>query len=183
MKATQDPITLRDGRTLVIQPMLPEHAGTYRAYMMALAEESPWTGTMAHEVKEVDVLKERFEKDQENECSWGIGAFDERGQVIADCCWNSIPYDKFRHVATLGIGILEPWRGAGLGRILMERAIAAAREHEIVQKIELGVFSENTIARSLYDSLGFSVEGSRKRAIRQPDGEYCDDIVMGLWVG
>ena len=183
MKTTEDSVVLRDGRALTIRSILPEHAETYRTYMMGLADESPWSGTMAHEVKDVDALKERFEKDRENAGAWGVGAFDDNMQLIADCSWNSIPYDKFRHVATLGIGILKPWRGVGLGRLLMDRAIAAARESEVVQKIELGVFSENTIARSLYDSLGFSIEGSRKRAIRQPDGQYCDDVVMGLWVG
>jgi ribosomal protein S18 acetylase RimI-like enzyme len=183
MNSSDQSVTLRDGRALSIRRMLPEHAERYRAYMIELAEESPWTGTLAHEVKDVDKLQERFEKDLDNECSWGVGAFDEVGNVIADCCWNSIPYDKFRHVATLGIGILAPWRGVGLGRILMEQSIQAASDNEIVQKIELGVFSDNTIARSLYESLGFEIEGSRKRAIRQPDGEFCDDVVMGLWVG
>jgi len=177
-------ITLRDGRSIRLGPVEPDHAGSYRAYMIELADESPWTGTLSHEVKDEESQRDRFEKIREHPTQWVMGAFDpQSNQIVADCSWDSIDYDKFRHVASLGIGILEPWRGVGLGRILMERGIQAARANPIVQKVELGVISDNQIARALYESLGFGVEGIRKRAVKQPSGEYCDDVVMGLWVG
>tara|TARA_R110000868_G_scaffold119469_2_gene317033 strand:+ start:375294 stop:375857 length:564 start_codon:yes stop_codon:yes gene_type:complete len=184
MQPETELITLRDGRSIRLGPVEPEHAGLYRAYMMELADESPWTGTLSHEVKDEKGQRERLEKLRESPTEWVMGAFDpESNQLIADCGWHSIDYDKFRHVASLGIGILEPWRGVGLGRILMERGIQAARENAIVQKVELGVISDNQIARDLYESLGFGVEGIRKRAVKQPSGEFCDDVVMGLWIG
>jgi ribosomal protein S18 acetylase RimI-like enzyme len=45
-------------------------------------------------------------------------------------------------------------RGRGLGRALMEAAIAAARERG-ADRIELGTSETDTAARGLYESLGF----------------------------
>ena len=46
-------------------------------------------------------------------------------------------------------------RGRGLGRALMERAMQAAREQG-AQHMELGTSEDDTAARGLYESLGFS---------------------------
>jgi ribosomal protein S18 acetylase RimI-like enzyme len=45
-------------------------------------------------------------------------------------------------------------RGHGMGRALMEAALAAARERG-ADRIELGTSETDTAARSLYESLGF----------------------------
>jgi len=47
-------------------------------------------------------------------------------------------------------------RGKGLGRVAMEAAEAWTKEHG-GQRIALNVFGPNTVARSLYDSLGYQV--------------------------
>jgi ribosomal protein S18 acetylase RimI-like enzyme len=46
-------------------------------------------------------------------------------------------------------------RGQGLGRALMERAIAFARDHG-ADYMDLGTGETDTAARALYESLGFS---------------------------
>lgn len=184
MNVRDEQITLRDGRAIRLGPVLPEHAGMYRAYMMEFADESPWSGTMSDEVQDEDAQRERFEKCKDDPAHYVLGAFDvESGRLIADCCMHTNKHKKVRHVTVLGIGILKAWRAEGLGRTMMERAISAAREDAEIHKIELGVFSENKIAFSLYESLGFVYEGAKKRALRQPDGSYMDDVIMGLWVG
>lgn len=183
MKTIEETVTLRDGRAIRLGRVLPEHAGMYRAYMMEIADESPWTGTLSDEVKDEESQRERFEKSKDDPAHYALGAFEvDSGKLIADCCLDVNKYKKVRHVAMLGIGIIDSWRGAGLGRIMMDRAIQAAREDEEIHKIELGVFAENAIAIKLYESLGFEHEGVRKRALRQPDGTFMDDVIMGLWV-
>ena len=48
-----------------------------------------------------------------------------------------------------------------------------------LHRVELDVLSVNTRALSLYENLGFRVEGRRRDAYR--DGErWCDAIDMGL---
>jgi ribosomal protein S18 acetylase RimI-like enzyme len=46
-------------------------------------------------------------------------------------------------------------RGRGIGRALMEAALAAARERG-ADRIELGTSEDDVAARALYESLGFS---------------------------
>lgn len=181
-------IELRDGRSVRLGPIEPDHAECYRAYMVTLCSQTAWTGTLPDEVKDLEKQRERFEKlasqTPEDAREWVLGVFDAgSGAIVGDCGWHCIDYRKFRHVASLGIGILDHYHGVGLGRILMERAISAAKDDPRVLKIELGVFAENMIARRLYDSLGFEIEGVRKNALQQEDGEFMDDVVMGLWLG
>ena len=156
--------------------------------MVTLCRQTPWTGTLPDEVKDIEKQRERFEKAANQSPGdageWILGAFDaDTGEIVGDCSWRCIDYKKFRHVASLGIGILDRYHGVGLGRLLMERAISAARADPCVLKIELGVFAGNSIARKLYDSLGFEIEGIRKNALQQEDGVFMDDVVMGLWLG
>jgi ribosomal protein S18 acetylase RimI-like enzyme len=59
-------------------------------------------------------------------------------------------------------------RGRGIGRAVMERAMALARE-EGADTMDLGTGEDDTVARALYESLGFDNRESR------PDGpvNYC----------
>lgn len=84
-----------------------------------------------------------------------------------------------RHEVVLGITVAREWRGQGVGKKLMAAAIAWARGIGIVTRIELIVFARNEVARHLYERCGFEVEGCLRRAIYR-DGEYFDDLVMGL---
>lgn len=84
-----------------------------------------------------------------------------------------------RHAAVLGITVAQEWRGLGIGRRLMEYAIAWARETHIITRIELHVFARNKGAIHLYESCGFGTEGIRRRAVIR-DGEPLDDLVMAL---
>ena len=84
-----------------------------------------------------------------------------------------------RHEAVLGTSVAREWRGKGVGKRLMARVIKWARGTGIITRIELVVFFRNEVARHLYESFGFEVEGRLRRAVLR-DGEYHDNLVMGL---
>lgn len=84
-----------------------------------------------------------------------------------------------RHSAVLGITVARDWRGQGVGHRLLDQAIRWARDTGIISRVELHVFARNTGAIRLYEAFGFVVEGRRREAILR-DGEYLDDLVMGL---
>ena len=71
------------------------------------------------------------------------------------------------------------WREQGIGRQLMSHGIHWARSTGIITRIELHVFARNDRAIRLYQALGFVEEGRRREAVIR-DGEYLDDLVMGL---
>lgn len=81
-----------------------------------------------------------------------------------------------RHVGELGMGILKPFRGQGIGRRLLETTLHAAQEYGL-ERIELNVYASNTRAFALYRKCGFVQEGIKKRG-RYADGVYDDVIIM-----
>ena len=90
---------------------------------------------------------------------------------------------RVSHVTAFGMSIAVPYRHQGIGGALLDDFIARMRARKELKKIELHVHVSNSIARRLYESRGFIVEGIRKDAIKVGNGRYIDDILMGLWLG
>jgi len=88
------------------------------------------------------------------------------------------PHPASHHVADLGLMVAASHRRRGIGRALLERTVAWARERD-VEKLELHVFPHNEPAIALYESFGFVREGYRRRHYRR-GGEYVDAILMAF---
>jgi len=101
---------------------------------------------------------------------------DER--VVGWCDIVRVPMEGFNHTGRLGMGLLGPYRGQGIGRRLAEAAIAAAKDSGMT-RIELEVMASNQNAIRLYEKLGFVHEGV-KRGARHLDGAWEDHILMAL---
>lgn len=84
----------------------------------------------------------------------------------------------YRHRGTLGVGLLQGWRGRGIGRLLIERAIDAARAADMT-RIELTVRCDNETAIRLYEKVGFRREGYH-RGTDRIDGVLFDTLSMAL---
>ncbi|NWK57422.1 GNAT family N-acetyltransferase [Verrucomicrobiaceae bacterium N1E253] len=82
------------------------------------------------------------------------------------------------HVGHLGMGVIQEFRGKGIGRKLLQVTLDDAFAKG-VERVELEVFSSNARARALYLDMGFEWEGCKKRG-RCHDGEYEDIVIMGL---
>lgn len=83
------------------------------------------------------------------------------------------------HSVALGISVRKDWRDQGVGTALMTRAIEWARRKEGVSRIELEVFTDNARAIHLYQRMGFTAEGLRRRAFIK-DGATIDCLMMAL---
>jgi ribosomal protein S18 acetylase RimI-like enzyme len=77
------------------------------------------------------------------------------------------------------IYLLSRFQGAGVGRRLVELAIADARTRRS-DRILLGVYVGNERAIRFYRRLGFVVCGARKFRVGARD---CDDHIMSLDLG
>ncbi|MFF2039163.1 GNAT family N-acetyltransferase [Kitasatospora sp. NPDC058170] len=87
------------------------------------------------------------------------------------------PLASNRHVRQIqGLAVDSAARGRGVGRALVGAACAAA-EAEGARRITLRVLGHNAPARRLYESCGFTVEGSLSEEFLL-DGRYVDDIWM-----
>jgi RimJ/RimL family protein N-acetyltransferase len=86
------------------------------------------------------------------------------------------PHPASRHVADLGLMVAAAYRRRGIGRALLEQAVAWAKRAG-VRKLELHVFPWNEPAVALYESFGFVREGLRLGHYLR-DGAEVDAILM-----
>lgn len=104
-----------------------------------------------------------------------------QGQLVGWADITPASRDATRHIGTLGMGVLEPHRGKGVGCRLLETVIEHAWRTGL-RRIELEVFVDNHPAVALYEKLGFEYEG-RLRMARLIDGVYRDVYRMALLHG
>jgi ribosomal protein S18 acetylase RimI-like enzyme len=106
---------------------------------------------------------------------------------VAGCLAGSAAIQRLRpgmlsHVATLSVGVDPRYQGRGLGRLLVERALAwtdgPGCADPPVSRIELSVRADNPRAIALYRSLGFELEATRRGYVRSPGGALIDDHIM-----
>ena len=90
---------------------------------------------------------------------------------------------KVRHRADYGVAILKEWRGMGIGKILLEVMIDWARKNSVIELMQLEVYAENQVARSMYRQAGFVEDGYQKNAFKNDEGIYFDNVLMTLYVG
>lgn len=76
-----------------------------------------------------------------------------------------------------GISIRAAFRGQGYGRLLMQTVLTEAERVLPIRMIVLKHFGDNTIARKLYESLGFTEVGRIPQGLLH-NGEYVDDVIM-----
>lgn len=168
---------LKDGRTAVIRRAVPGDAETLIRNINEIGAEEEW------------ILTESVAQDVKREREW-IRGFDNTwsvlyvvevdGRVVGQIDARISRFRKARHVASLGIAILKDYRSLGLGRALMDRALAWMKDRN-VEKAVLEVFSTNERAITLYRKLGFEIEGSKKRQFKIR-GAYVDDVMMAKWL-
>ncbi len=83
------------------------------------------------------------------------------------------------HVLTItGIAVDPAFQRRGVGRMLLEAAVAEARVRG-VRRVTLRVLAHNEAAVRLYEQGGFVVEGVLRGEFFL-DGRYVDDLLMAL---
>ncbi len=173
----KEDVVLRDGRKVHVRPSTLDDAEPLLDNINRVCAE------------EVYLLMDRVAYDLDAERQW-LSEFDGERNVLfvatsgvdivgqADC--HGGEHSKTRHAGLIGIAIRDGWREVGLGEVLMLRILEWMRARGF-HKAHLSVFATNTRARRLYESLGFEVEGVRRRQFRIR-GEFADEIIMGLWL-
>ena len=95
-------------------------------------------------------------------------------KVVGWCDVSLVMGESRAHIGVLGVGLLPAFRHQGLGRKLMEAAIAKSWSNGLT-RIELNVREDNHNAKSLYERLGFENEGLHRR------GSVVGDEVHNVW--
>jgi ribosomal protein S18 acetylase RimI-like enzyme len=92
-----------------------------------------------------------------------------------------IPLPSHSHVLIMnGLAVAPDHQGQGLGRRLVEATKEEARRRG-ARKLTLRVLGPNIVARALYESCGFEVEGVLRGEFHL-EGRDVDDALMAWWV-
>ena len=86
--------------------------------------------------------------------------------------------ETMAHGGVLGMGIVEGYRGRGIGAALIRATLERAKAVGLT-RVELTVREDNLRAKTLYEKAGFAVEGVKRKAALF-EGKYFDLILMSL---
>jgi ribosomal protein S18 acetylase RimI-like enzyme len=101
-----------------------------------------------------------------------------KSAVIGWCDISPFHWSLHAHAGVLGVGVLSEFRGQGVGKALIVAAIEKAKAIGLT-RIELVVREENMRAITLYEHVGFAVEGLKRHSTRI-EGRYYNDFLMAL---
>jgi RimJ/RimL family protein N-acetyltransferase len=102
----------------------------------------------------------------------------EDNKKLAGYIWGNIfTTNRKKHCMYLAVAILQEYTGKGYGTKLMNTLEKQAIESGI-NRLELEVSKENKVAISLYQKIGFEVEGVKRSAFLV-NGNYEDELIMG----
>ncbi len=161
---------------MIIRALGPQDAEAYRALMLEAYGAYPQAFTSSVAERAAMPLS-WWEKRLDSPLDRLLGAFD--GHVLAGIV--GLAYEsreKARHKVTLfGMYVNEVYQQRGLGRQLVEAAVAQARQQPRLKVIQLTVTAGNAAAFALYQRCGFIQYGLEPLAVRV-GVEYFDKVHM-----
>lgn len=96
-----------------------------------------------------------------------------RIKVIGNCSFNPVGnYKRYQHRCEVAIALYQEFCGYGIGKIMLETVLKAAKEIGFEQA-ELEVISDNQNAITLYEKLGFQKYGTFPDNMKYADGHYA----------
>ncbi|HDR7854648.1 GNAT family N-acetyltransferase [Bacillus paranthracis] len=100
--------------------------------------------------------------------------------IVGFLSFSRNPMERLHHVGSFGMGIKKEFCNYGIGTKMLSYLINWAKAQKGLEKICLGVLSNNKRAIHVYKKLGFQEEGRQIKQIKFENGEYADDILMAL---
>jgi len=160
-----------------IRRLVPSDAAAFQALRLTALREQPLAFGSSFEeecVTPIAVIEERLHPDSERKM---FGAFEE-GELVGIVGVGREAAVKLRHKGFIrAMYVAVEQRGNGLGRALMEHALAFAATMEGLHQVSLGVTVGNDAAIRLYESLGFKAFGCEPDAMFIA-GVFYDELHM-----
>jgi ribosomal protein S18 acetylase RimI-like enzyme len=160
--------------SIEIAPIAESHAEGFHACLDAVAREKKYLAQI--EALPLERIKGFVHESVSNNAAQFVAL--EGGSVVGWCDIFPDWAHAVQHCGTLGMGVLEPYRGRGIGKQLLSATIAKAFSSGIT-RIVLEARVDNLPAIKLYERMGF-VHEVRKRNAMRFDGVYYEAVQMSL---
>ena len=165
---------------IVIGQLSPDDWPKYREIRLQALQTSPTSFASTYDecvVYPDEYWRSQLEKSKRKEELLVLCALDQEkvvGMIVLQ--WHNKSIVK--HVTEIhGVYVTSSYRGQGVGKLLLDAVIAAAKQDLHCTKVKLGVNAENTKALKLYTSYGFKVVGKHERELRY-GSVYCDELLL-----
>jgi RimJ/RimL family protein N-acetyltransferase len=162
---------------IIIREITAADAEALQAYVSALVAEDLGTITL-RVAPTVEQEREFIARNAAAERAFVLIAV-EGERVVGMLDLQAGVREHERHAARFGMSVAQDWRGKGVGRRLLEAAIARTKEWPGLCRIELEALPHNTAAIRLYESLGFEIEARKAKAVNVR-GQPEDLLLMAL---
>ncbi len=165
--------TLRDGRDVTLRPLAESDRDAMLAFGMSLPED--------------DRLYLELDFHNPNTIVRLVNASEAENwrQVVAVTDEGIVGYGNVRmlsgwkrQVGDSHLVISEGWRRSGLGTYLARTLIDAARELN-ASKVIIEMIEEQAVGRSIFEHLGFRLEGTLANHVRDHAGELHNIVILG----
>lgn len=150
----------------------------WRLRLQALEQSPRAFGESAeeHRATSIEVVRKRLASASDD--NYVLGAFSG-SKLVGTVGFGRNTRHKQRHKAKIwGVFVHESYRGKGIARRLMSEVLERAKSLPDLEQIVLTVGDQQTAARSLYASLGFTVFGHERHALKIDKNLYVDEDYM-----
>ena len=119
--------------------------------------------------------EEKIVKNLKDENNLFLGAIEDE-KIVGFLSAQRGAFRRIRHTAYVIIGIQKNYCNRKIGTKLFEMLDDWAIKNGII-RLELTVECENKLAIKLYEKMGFSIEGTKKKTM-YVNGKYVDEYMM-----
>lgn len=162
---------------MLIREVKPEDAENLIGLIKKVESESNFMLMEAGERKtSSDQQRNQLERIEKQRNSTIFVAKQEQGKLVGYLIANGGSVRRTQHSAYLVIGILEEYRGRGVGTSLFQRLEEWAIDSNI-SRLELTVVTQNETAIALYKRRGLEIEGIKRKSL-MVQGEFYDEYCM-----
>ena len=178
----KDDMTIPMGATwLEIRIVTADDAEEFRALRLRALREEPEAFGSSWEEESARPLEQTVVRLQGDGMT-AFGGFDDAGRLAGMVRLHRQDGVKSEHKADIiSMYVAPEARGRGMGKMLLDAAIAHARATPGIEQLLLAVNVANTPARNLYLAMGFEPFGREPRALKIGD-HYFDEDYMALFL-
>ena len=176
-------VLTKKNKTITLRSPSAEDAASLIEALSEIVETAPFLLNSPDSIKSMSVPDEvKWINSFNNDPRGMIMVAEFDAKIVGILDFSTAKNEKILHRGRLAISLAESMRGEGLGELFFKKLLKESKRIVGLTQIELSLFSENHQAYHLYRKVGFQEFARRPNAYKQPDGTFCDEIMMFLSV-